>query len=119
MIKFVIYTKVYIKTENFKPLFPLSTFYVRVFLSDDVTEARVLQLQMSCLEQMQQRIQRQHEDQMKELMLQQSQELVLLEAEMEDIRRKAAASAMGHAEGGDPARVRKLFYHIRTGAVFI
>ncbi|XP_041473334.1 uncharacterized protein LOC121422392 [Lytechinus variegatus] len=68
---------------------------------DDVTEAKVLSLQLSCLEQMQQRLQRQHEEQMKELMLQQSQEIVLLQSEMEGIRRQAAQSALGHVHDQD------------------
>ncbi|XP_063961202.1 uncharacterized protein LOC129268958 [Lytechinus pictus] len=68
---------------------------------DDVTEAKVLSLQLSCLEQMQQRLQRQHEEQMKELMLQQSQEIVLLQSEMEGIRRQAAQSALGHIHDQD------------------
>ena len=74
----------------------------------DVSEAKVLSLQLSCLEQMQQRLQRQHDQQMNELMLQQSQELCLLECEMEGIRRQAAESALGHVEDKDVMEVRRI-----------
>eukprot|EP00057_Strongylocentrotus_purpuratus_P002008 XP_003723652.2 PREDICTED: uncharacterized protein LOC100893160 [Strongylocentrotus purpuratus] len=55
---------------------------------DDVSEAKVLSLQLSCLEQMQQRLQRQHDEQMKGLMLQQ----------MEGNQETAAQSALGHVD---------------------
>ncbi|XP_072168495.1 uncharacterized protein [Diadema setosum] len=72
---------------------------------DEATEAKVLSLQLACLEQMQKKLQRQHEEQMKDLVVTQKRELGLLEMEMEEIRRKAAESALGFTEEAEMSPV--------------
>ncbi|XP_071489886.1 uncharacterized protein [Diadema antillarum] len=74
---------------------------------DEATEAKVLSLQLACLEQMQKKLQRQHEEQMKDLVVTQKRELGLLEMEMEEIRRKAAESALGFTEETETSPVPK------------